>query len=69
MSVALVERAARVGKIEVDELRHRHPHKLKKLLYLVVGDNPVFYVLFVERVEVLIHSAVRNYRARFLFNA
>ena len=68
VGVAFVESAAGRRDIQVDELRHPHPHAFHQFEGLLVCQRPGLLVLLIERIQILVHTAIGNDRAGFLFH-
>ena len=68
VGVAFVESAAGRRDIQVDELRHPHPHAFHQFEGLLVCQRPGLLVLPVVRIQVLVHAAIGNDRAGFLLH-
>ena len=69
MGVAFLKFHAGGVDVQVNELGHVHPHAFQKFLCLLSGQAAFLDVLFVERIEILIHAAVGDDGAGFLFDA
>ena len=69
MSVPLIESDESGGYLQINELSHVQPEAFQEFQHGLVRDPAFFLILFIKRIEVLVHSPVADNGAGFLLKA